>query len=52
VFYCDCSKVAGGVVALFVNKSIKATLTYKSAAGSYFEYVFREKVVSFDTRVS
>jgi hypothetical protein len=34
VFRCDRSRAA-----LFVNRSIKATLAYKSAAGSYFEYV-------------
>jgi hypothetical protein len=39
VLRCDCSRAAGGGFALFVNRSIKATLAYKSAAGSYFEYV-------------
>jgi hypothetical protein len=40
VFRYDRSRAAGGGVALFVNRSIKATLAYKSAAGSYFEYMF------------
>jgi hypothetical protein len=39
VFRCDRSRAAGGGVVLFVNKSIKATLDYRSAASSYFEYV-------------
>jgi hypothetical protein len=39
VFRCDRSRAAGGAAALFVNRSIKATLAYKSAAGSYFGYV-------------
>jgi hypothetical protein len=39
VFRCDCSRAARGGVALFVNKLIKVTMAYMSAAGSYFEYV-------------
>jgi hypothetical protein len=38
VFRCDCSRTAGGCVALFVDRSIKAALAYKSAGDSYFEY--------------
>jgi hypothetical protein len=39
VFLCDRSWAAGGGVALLVNRSTKATVAYKSAPGSYFEYV-------------
>jgi hypothetical protein len=36
VFCCDRSRAAS--VSLFVNRSIEATLSYKSTAGFYFEY--------------
>jgi hypothetical protein len=39
VFRCDRSSTAGAEAALLVNRSIKATLAYRSAAGPYFEYI-------------
>jgi hypothetical protein len=38
-FRADRSRAACGDVALYVNKSIESTLVYKSASGSYFEYI-------------
>jgi hypothetical protein len=39
VFRADSSRAACGRVALYVNISIKSTMVYKSASGSYFEYI-------------